>query len=549
MKIFITFGKSYYTYLQKCSNSLPRRTQRVKHKLHCASNKLRTKKDDVIFMINSELLKEAIADAKAVRATALANAKAALEEAFAPRFEAMFAEKLREESEEQEETVAEVEAPNQVSGKDGEAKGPKTKSVSKGQPKKVSDADSNFKAVRAGQGPTDVPEADDKIDEAAEEEEEGKKVDEVAEEEQEEAKKTDESVNEFGLTSEDLDEIIKELEAEVASEEDGEKNNPAAKTPPAPETPAPEDEPADELSPAPEAPAPEGEPAPEGSGDEVDIDVAAPKAGTEVPSPVDDVPNDKDSSVSPAPEEDDDENINLEELLAALNEESEEEEEEEEGKKMDETAEYGCSNKDLKGQDKSGGVKGYPFAPQDASTASVTGNNHNIQGKGNIGTGEAGGKPKLEETAQYKQALEEAYKTIEFLRGQINEVNLLNAKLLYTNKLFKEFADILDDQYRLKIVESFDLTKSVREVKLAYALLAESLSFGTQVAKTKAVKPATKPAITTKASVKQITEGLASKPVASTKPAQLIAENVNEMALRFKKLAGIKETPKASEKK
>ena len=35
-------------------------------------------------MINSELLKEAIADAKAVRATALANAKAALEEAFAP---------------------------------------------------------------------------------------------------------------------------------------------------------------------------------------------------------------------------------------------------------------------------------------------------------------------------------------------------------------------------------------------------------------------------------------------------------------------------------
>jgi len=39
----------------------------------------------------SDLLKEAIADAKAVRATALANAKAALEESFKPTLEAMLA--------------------------------------------------------------------------------------------------------------------------------------------------------------------------------------------------------------------------------------------------------------------------------------------------------------------------------------------------------------------------------------------------------------------------------------------------------------------------
>ena len=45
----------------------------------------------------SNLLKEAIADAKAVRATALANAKAALEEAFQPKLEAMLAEKLKNE--------------------------------------------------------------------------------------------------------------------------------------------------------------------------------------------------------------------------------------------------------------------------------------------------------------------------------------------------------------------------------------------------------------------------------------------------------------------
>jgi len=36
-----------------------------------------------------DLLKEAIADAKAVRETALANAKIALEEAFTPRLQSM----------------------------------------------------------------------------------------------------------------------------------------------------------------------------------------------------------------------------------------------------------------------------------------------------------------------------------------------------------------------------------------------------------------------------------------------------------------------------
>jgi hypothetical protein len=260
--------------------------------------------------------------------------------------------------------------------------------------------------------------------------------------------------------------------------------------------------------------------------------------------------------VGEVPPAEGDEEINLEELLASLNEEAEEEEESvKEGKlppwlakkgekgekedddkeeKVDEAVENGVP-KNVDGQDKSGGVKGYPAAPQDASKKQLTGKNHNISGKGNIGTGAVGG---LSEVAKYKTALKESYDAIRFLRGQINEVNLLNAKLLYTNKLFKEFAGVLDDSYRMKIVESFDLTKSVREVKLAYALLAESLNFGKSINS----KPvATKPLI--KRSVTQITEGLASKTVASTKPAQIITES-NEMASRFKKLAGIKEAPK-----
>jgi hypothetical protein len=207
-----------------------------------------------------------------------------------------------------------------------------------------------------------------------------------------------------------------------------------------------------------------------------------------------------------------------------------EDDDKEEKEEIDEISNQGVP-KNVGGQDKSGGTCGYPKAPQDASKKQLTGKNHNISGKGNIGTGAVGG---LSENAQLKSEINECIKTIEFLRGQINEVNLLNAKLLYTNKLFKEFAQVLDDPYRMKIVEAFDLTKNVREVKLAYALLTESLNFGTQVQKARTVKTAPKQA------VRQITEGLASRPVASTKPSQLITEGANEMANRFKKLAGIK---------
>ena len=47
----------------------------------------------------NKLLKDAIADAKAVRETALANAKVALEEAFAPKLQSMLSHKIKEEME------------------------------------------------------------------------------------------------------------------------------------------------------------------------------------------------------------------------------------------------------------------------------------------------------------------------------------------------------------------------------------------------------------------------------------------------------------------
>ena len=124
----------------------------------------------------------------------------------------------------------------------------------------------------------------------------------------------------------------------------------------------------------------------------------------------------------------------------------------------------------------------------------------------------------LEEEEDVVADLEEAYKTIESLQSTINEVNLLNAKLLYTNKLFRTFD--LNEGQKIKVLENFDRTSSVREVKLVFTTLAENLNV---VKKKKVV----------------VKEGYASKVTRSSAPRKIISEG-NEMAARWKKLAGLK---------
>jgi hypothetical protein len=325
----------------------------------------------------SDLLKEAIADAKAVRATALANAKAALEESFKPTLEAMLAEKLKSEI-----------------GDDVPAQSSRISNPSPAHPNHdVDDAGSH--GLRINRFPDSG---------------QGLQEEEVDEE----------------VTSEELDEILAELEREMGDEP----------TAPAP-APAPAEPAAEIPAPAPEVPM-EPSPAPE-----------APVASEEV--------------------EEYDEEINLQELLDTL---SEEVEEVDEAKKED---------------------------------------------------SEEDEKEPTEESVQLAEALQ----TVQYLRDQLNEINLLNAKLLYTNKLFNKFT--LNQAQKMKVVETFDLTHSIREVKLSYKILSESLSSGGSAVK----KPNT--------AAHTITEGLASKPVASTAPKkQLIVENSNVMASRFQRLAGIK---------
>jgi hypothetical protein len=124
-----------------------------------------------------------------------------------------------------------------------------------------------------------------------------------------------------------------------------------------------------------------------------------------------------------------------------------------------------------------------------------------------------------------QKELAEYRKVVEVLRGKLNEVNLLNAKLLYTNKIFRK--EGLTNEQKVGILESFDRAINVREVKMVYATLAEAM---TVTAKT-ANKGRT-------SSSKVVTEGLASKSTPSTAPKKEILEE-NTVAKRLQQLAGI----------
>ncbi len=129
-----------------------------------------------------------------------------------------------------------------------------------------------------------------------------------------------------------------------------------------------------------------------------------------------------------------------------------------------------------------------------------------------------------EENARLKGELAEYRKAVELLRGKLNEVNLLNAKLLFTNKLFK--GRELTQEQKVHVVETFDLATTIREVKLIYAtLLNESV-----------------PTLRKKTQPKMVTESIASNVVGSTAPKQeVIAEDTNDaFRRRMQQLAGVK---------
>lgn len=128
----------------------------------------------------------------------------------------------------------------------------------------------------------------------------------------------------------------------------------------------------------------------------------------------------------------------------------------------------------------------------------------------------------MEEVKKMKHDLQEAVKTINTLRTELNEVNLLNAKLLYVNKIFK--AKSLSEAQKLKVINAFDRAENVKEAKKIYETLQDSIAT-TNVAK-KSIKESV---------------GFASKPAGMVAKTQPIVEQ-NDIVNRWQVLAGIKKT-------
>jgi hypothetical protein len=123
-----------------------------------------------------------------------------------------------------------------------------------------------------------------------------------------------------------------------------------------------------------------------------------------------------------------------------------------------------------------------------------------------------------EEEANETKEMEE---TINELRNELNEVNLLNAKLLYTNKIFK--AKNLTESDKVKVLNAFDKAADVKGVKLVYETLTENLKT-TSIVKKSPVKESL---------------GSASRTIAPATPKQPIIET-NEAFARMQKIAGIR---------
>lgn len=126
-----------------------------------------------------------------------------------------------------------------------------------------------------------------------------------------------------------------------------------------------------------------------------------------------------------------------------------------------------------------------------------------------------------EEKEEGKKGLKEAIDTIEALKAELNEINLLNAKLLYVNKIFK--AKSLSEAQKVKVITAFDRATTITETKNIYATLNDSLISS---------------AATKKAPLKE-SLGFASKPIGSA-PARPIVE-ADAYVHRMQQLAGLRQ--------
>lgn len=430
--------------------------------------------------MENEMYRQAIIDAKALRASAIANAKASLQEAFEPKIQEMLRMKLSEEFDESfEESSIEEEANPE------------------GTPIKVrADQDGNMNwqapgagyvlirriAGKGGASATYYPEGTDEnflkgefdkltstpIDDlvvvlhdaqdsfSSRDPEEsylcydgtqepaqvhGKWEDgEMGGMQEGEYGPAEEGMDKDDLSEGDLDAILAELEAmEEGEGQEFESLNEA-------EEDEDEDE-EEEEGEGEEAKGGEMEPDLEDETDEMEVTI---KFGElkDLLTPFVTEPEEGGEEAGieelPAPEGDEDggDALSLDEILAEL--------EKEEGEKVEEEKE---PVEEAKGQ-----VPGYGKV----GGKGTTGYDDKVGGKGRTGY-DAGSKK-----------LHEANKTIKILSEKLQEINLLNAKLLYMNKIFKSKS--LNETQKVRVVKSFDKATSVKEVKNVYEILSEAFS-------------------------------------------------------------------------
>ena len=328
-------------------------------------------------MNNRDLLKEAIADAKAVKETAIANAKAALEEAFTPYLKEKLAAKLAEIDDMEE---AELE----------EAK------------KDEKEMKENF----------DMDESKE-MDEAYE-------MDEVKHD-MEEAEEMEEGED---LDEMDLDELLRELD----DMEEGKKEDVM-----------------------------EGE-------DDLINDPKGPTAHGNVAEEEVEAEEEEDEEIDLENMSEDDLKKFIEDVIADMVEagqlegeiEGEEGEEEEVEDSEEEEVNIDELVAELEERKKYGGNKGdVPAAKRGDKKDTAE---------------EEGVEDYKKKVKEMEEKLEEAYAALETVKSDLNEVNLLNAKLLYTNKIFR--AKNLTESQKVKVLEAFDKATTVKETKLVFETLS-----------------------------------------------------------------------------
>ena len=381
---------------------------------------------------NRDLLKEAIAEAKAVKEMAIANAKDALEEVFTPQLKAVFASKLQEMEEEddymEEDKYSMPEAEDMMEEKDLE--------------------ELNLDEILAELEGSD--DEDEKMVKEADEDESDE--DETEAEMDMDSESEEETLDLEDMSEEDLKAFIEDVIADMVE--------------------------AGELE----------------AGDEME--------GEEM----------EDEGEMEASEEE--EEINIDELLAEIDsmgeemkidademsERSKEEMDSMEENTLDEVSNY----KEIEeifffGKKGAGGtsfVKDFIKMNEDAIEAAsgdkdasekliikfYNQNRRKMDGSAlrsdisvlrkELGMKELGGGSRR--TTAMEAQLNEALETVKILRSDLNEVNLLNAKLLYTNKIFK--GKNLTESQKTRVLETIDKAKTVSEVKLVHETLSHGIN-------------------------------------------------------------------------